>query len=194
MYVALEGIDGVGKSTQITLLQDEFKEALFCFEPGYTALGKELRSILLEKNLKLGKRAEFLLFLSDRSELCEEILLHNQNKLIISDRSCISGFAYALSFFDIDELFALNSFALQGFFPQKCVFLRANKSLFLQRNSGKRLDMIEKRGLEYFMQIQNNYEKVLEFLGQKINLQSLILDTNTEKKVLFERIKEFINA
>ena len=53
MYVVLEGVDCVGKSTQIKLLKDYFKDALFTFEPGNTKLGKELRKLLLNSDFDI---------------------------------------------------------------------------------------------------------------------------------------------
>jgi len=64
MYVLFEGIDGVGKSTQIEILASKFSDAIVTKEPGGTQLGVNLREILLSSNVKIGKRAEFLLFLA----------------------------------------------------------------------------------------------------------------------------------
>ena len=46
MYIAIEGIDTAGKSTQIELLKKEFKDFLFIKEPGFTPLGEKLREII----------------------------------------------------------------------------------------------------------------------------------------------------
>ncbi len=64
MYVVFEGIDCVGKSTQISLLKEIYKDAIFTLEPGGTELGKHLREILLNKTHPISKRAELLLFFS----------------------------------------------------------------------------------------------------------------------------------
>lgn len=154
MYVVFEGIDCVGKSTQISLLKEIYKDAIFTLEPGGTELGKHLREILLNKTHPINKRAELLLFLADRAQHFEEILKTNQNKLIISDRSFISGMAYAKDF-ENDLLFALNSFALENFFPQKIIFLKGDANLIQERLSQKELDSIEKRGIEYFLSVQD---------------------------------------
>ena len=142
MYVVFEGIDGVGKSTQIELLKREFKDTVFSFEPGATKLGVHLRELLLEKSEKFSKRAEILLFLADRAEHFEQVLQKNADKIIICDRSFISGIAYANNAFDFETLFALNAFALDEFFPQKCVFLRADEGLIKERFEKKGLDKI----------------------------------------------------
>ncbi|AHK76685.1 dTMP kinase [Campylobacter coli] len=191
MYVVFEGVDCVGKSTQISLLKECFKEAVFTAEPGGTKLGTHLRELLLHKPYQLDKKTELLLFLADRAQHCEEILKTNQNKLIISDRSFISGMAYAKDF-ENDLLFALNSFALENFFPQKIIFLKGDASLIQERLSQKELDSIEKRGIEYFLSVQDKLEKVLHFLKEKISIEILTLDAKGSKEKLHQQIKDFL--
>lgn len=194
MYAVFEGVDGVGKSTQIELLKREFSDAVFTCEPGATPFGEVLREILLESGLKFSKKAEILLFLADRAEHFEEILKPNAHKLIISDRSFISGIAYANKSEDFDTLLRLNSFALSGFFPQKCVFLRADENLLRSRLGKKALDKIEKRGVNYFLEVQNEIQNCLEILQKRLNLQILNLDANEEIQALHEKIKAFLRA
>lgn len=193
MYVVFEGIDGVGKSTQIELLKAIYPQAVFSYEPGATPLGKHLRELLLKKNARFGKRAEILLFLADRAEHYEEILSTNQDKLIISDRSFISGIAYANKAFDFETLLSLNSFVLNGFFPQKCVFLKADEALLKERFAAKGLDKIEQRGIEYFLNVQNALQECLKILAFKQNLRILSLDAGQSIEFLHEKIKDFID-
>ncbi|OQU74052.1 dTMP kinase, partial [Helicobacter pylori] len=95
MYVALEGVDGAGKSTQVELLKTRFKNALFTKEPGGTKIGESLRRIALNENISELARA--FLFLSDRAEHTESVIKPalKEKRLIISDRSLISGMAYS---------------------------------------------------------------------------------------------------
>ncbi|EAJ6176969.1 dTMP kinase [Campylobacter lari] len=193
MYIAFEGVDCVGKSTQIELLKKCFKDVIFTKEPGGSELGVHLRKILLESKMHFSKKAEVLLFLADRANLIDLHLAQNKNKLIISDRSFVSNMAYAKFDFDQNVLFELNSFATGGFFPQKIVFLHGSKELIEQRLSKKSLDSIEKRGVEYFLNIQNALEETLEFLKTKIDIKILKLDASLSIENLHEKIKEFIN-
>ncbi|HHW4618731.1 TPA: dTMP kinase, partial [Campylobacter coli] len=164
---------------------------VFTAEPGGTKLGNHLRELLLYKPYQLDKKTELLLFLADRAQHFEEILKTNQNKLIISDRSFISGMAYAKDF-ENDLLFALNSFALENFFPQKIIFLKGDANLIQERLSQKELDSIEKRGIEYFLSVQDKLEKVLHFLKEKISIEILTLDAKGNKEKLHQQIKEFL--
>ena len=193
MYIAFEGVDCVGKSTQIELLKKEFKDAIFTQEPGGSELGIYLRDLLLKKPFDISKKAEFLLFLADRAEHYEKVLKPNKNKLIISDRSLISGIAYASKEFDQNILINLNSFALDGCFPDKVIFLKGNKDLIEKRLKNKDLDSIEKLKSPLFMQIQEKIILTLEFLKNKTKMKILTLDANLSIEKIHHNIKEFIN-
>lgn len=187
MYVAIEGIDTCGKSTQIAELKKIYPHAIFTREPGGSELGLELREILLKKNLKVCKEAEVLLFLADRAEHTSEVLLPNQNKLIIADRSLISGIAYAKDFaFEI--LKTLNLFATSGVLPSKIVFLEISKEALRKRLKDKENDKIEMRGIEYLLDLQARIKEAILKLG----ICSLSLDAGLTKEKITERIVEFI--
>lgn len=165
MYIAIEGIDTAGKSTQIEALKNHFPDALITKEPGGTAIGKEIRKLVLSAKTK-SKRAEFLLFLADRAEHVEEIIEPNLHKMIISDRSAVSGVAYALTQGNIstNELVSLNDFATKKIYPQKIFLLRLTKEELEFRLSQKELDGIELRGSEYLLQIQDSIKKASQLL------------------------------
>jgi len=166
MYIAIEGIDTAGKSTQINALRNHFPDALITKEPGGTVIGKEIRKLVLSAKTK-SKRAEFLLFLADRAEHVKEIIEPNLQKMIISDRSAVSGVAYALTQGDIskDELVLLNDFATKKIYPQKIFLLRLTKEELEYRLSQKELDGIELRGSEYLLQIQDSIKQASQLLG-----------------------------
>ncbi len=193
MYVVIEGIDCVGKTTQIELLKKYFKEAIFTKEPGATKLGEKIREILLNGEIEFSKKTELLLFLADRANHIDLFLSKYKDKLVISDRSFISGMAYANEF-DKKTLFELNLFATNGIFPKKVVFLYASKELIKQRLAFKKLDTIEKRGVKYFLEIQNKLEEVLNFLQNKIDFEILKLDASLSIQEIHKKIKEFIDG
>jgi len=169
MYIAIEGIDTAGKSTQIELLKQKFPDAIITKEPGGTEVGKEIREIVLNAKTS-SKRAEFLLFLADRAEHIKQIIKPNLSKTIISDRSAISGVAYALTQQEIleDELVMLNNFATQKIYPQLVFLLKLTKEELNSRLSQKQLDGIELRGSEYLLDIQNNITTASRLLGIKL--------------------------
>jgi dTMP kinase len=180
MYFAIEGVDTAGKSTQITK------------EPGGTEIGKEIREMVLSARAK-SKKAEFLLFLADRAEHIKEIIEPNLNKrMIISDRSAVSGVAYALVQGEISEtaIVHLNRFATGGIYPQKVFLLRLTKEELEYRLSQKELDGIELRGSEYLLNIQNSIIKATELLG----LELVMIDATKSRDEITQEILKNING
>ena len=191
MYVIFEGIDGAGKSTQIARLAAAFPQAIVTKEPGGTKLGENLREILLKEN-DLDKRAEILLFLADRAEHSGKIIKPNSDKMILSDRGFVSGMAYALAGgnFSFEELLSLNKFALQGNFPQKIVFFKADENTLRSRlNSRAQMDGIEARGFGYLLKVQDAMEEIL----QKLDARYITIDAAWDEEKITNLIKEFIN-
>lgn len=185
MYVAIEGIDTAGKSTQVEMLKKHFgDDALITKEPGGTELGKEIREIVLSAKAK-SKKAEFLLFLADRAEHVKEVLKPNMGRLIISDRSAVSGVAYALvqGAISKEELKSLNDFATSGIYPSKVFLLHLSKEELEFRLSQKKLDGIELRGVEYLLGIQSaliEAAKLLNIELVKIDAKNKIEDITNE--------------
>ena len=191
MYVIFEGIDGAGKSTQIARLAAAYPQAIVTKEPGGTKLGENLREILLKEN-DLDKRAEILLFLADRAEHSGKIIKPNSDKMILSDRGFVSGMAYALAGgnFSFEELLSLNKFALQGNFPQKIVFFKADESTLRSRlGSRAKMDGIEARGFEYLLRVQDAMEEIL----QKLDIRYVTIGAAWDEEKITNLIKEFIN-
>ena len=188
MYIAIEGIDTSGKSTQINLLKKEFKDALFIKEPGFTKIGAKLREIIFNEDID--KKTELFLFLADRSETIEKAIKPNFNKLIISDRSVISGIAYALPFFDFDMLVNLNRFATDGIFPQFVIILKLDKNTLKKRLSQKKHDNIEKRGIEYLLKIQDNIITTCN----RLEIPYILIDASNSIEEINFRIKKVISG
>ncbi len=99
-FLSFEGIDGAGKSTHIEafgkLLQERYpdKEVVMTREPGGTALGEELRKLLLDAPMNLETEA-LLMFAARREHLAQVIEPALQaGKIVISDRFTDASFAY----------------------------------------------------------------------------------------------------
>lgn len=191
MYFAIEGVDCSGKSTQIAMLQENMSGVLITKEPGATALGAQIRQIVLSQD-DISERARFLLFLADRAEHCEKIITPalNNKQIVISDRSLISGIAYQIvnQNSDMATLYELNRFALNNILPTKIVFLNISQEVLGQRLSLKNLDAIEQKGINYLMQVQDAIKSAL--LYSKIEF--LEIDGSSEPKSIHLKIMEFL--
>ncbi|WP_321778358.1 dTMP kinase [Sulfurimonas sp.] len=191
MYIAIEGIDTSGKSTQIQMLRKHFPDAIITKEPGGTEIGEKIRDIVLSAKAK-SKKAEFLLFLADRAEHIQEVVEPNLDKVIISDRSVVSGVAYALIQDEISQtaILHLNRFATNGIYPQKVFLLKLTKEELEFRLSQKELDGIELRGSEYLLEIQNSIIEAAKLL--KLDLITIDATKSIEDitKIILDNMKE----
>ena len=188
MYVVIEGIDTAGKSTQLNILHKKYEDAIFTKEPGATPLGLKLREMALNGEAK-SKIAEMFLFLADRAEHIEEVIKKYKHKMIISDRSVISGIAYAKDL-PIEVVTTLNLIATSNILPSHIVLLELSKEELKKRLEGKTNDSIEKRGITYLLDIQ---ERMIETI-KLLNLNYICIDASLSISEIEKEIEDFING
>ena len=185
MYIAIEGIDTAGKSTQIARLAEAYPGSIIKKEPGATKIGEKIRDIVLSGEVQSAK-AEFLLFLADRAEHMQEVVCPNLDKLVISDRSVVSGVAYAMVQESISQtaILHLNRFATDGNYPQVLFVLQLSEKELNFRLSQKELDGIELRGTEYLLNIQDALIKT----PQLLEIELVIIDASNTIEAITEEI------
>ena len=189
MYIVVEGIDTCGKSTQIQLLAEAFPQAIITKEPGATELGSKIRELVLYSD-DLCPVTELLLFLADRSNHASAVIKPNHGRLIISDRSLISGMAYALASkkFDFAWLETLNRFAMQDIMPDAIILFQIQEETLRERLGEKTHDIIEQRGIEYMLDVQ----KQLAFVANKLGITTLLIDAQKSIEEIQTQINTFI--
>ncbi len=170
LFISFEGIDGVGKSTQIDLLEKHLsqlgRKTLRSFEPGGTELGQEIRNMLLHRKGQLGARAEALLFAADRAH-------HSDTKVkpalaegidVILDRYLDSSVAYQGVGRDLDakQIRDLSLFAVQGLLPNLTILLDMDAAAALARRdkTGNEPDRLESEKVEFFEAVRQGYLKL----------------------------------
>ncbi|PAF48146.1 dTMP kinase [Helicobacter sp. 12S02634-8] len=190
MYIALEGVDTSGKTTQIALLKDSYPEAIFTKEPGGSTLGAQIRQIILHQTNQtdtLAPKTEFLLFLADRAEHTAKVIAPHQDKLIISDRSIISGIAYGAS---IPQAKELNLFATDHIIPDVVILLQTDLSTLTSRLAQKSHDTIESRGISYLLEVQ----EALKATAKDLGCQLYIIPASQDKAAIHTQIKQIITT
>ena len=160
-FITFEGIDGVGKTTQIKLaaqrLTELGQEVVITREPGGTVIAERVRNIVLDPTLQLSVRTEALLFMASRSEHVEQIIKPAliAGKTVLCDRFCDSTFVYqgltqGLKVEDLTDLKALNSWATGGILPDLTIVLDADPQQLLQRRNERGVaDRFENKGLAF---------------------------------------------
>jgi dTMP kinase len=191
MYIVVEGIDTCGKSTQIELLAKAYPQAVITKEPGATELGSKIRELVLYSD-DLCPVTELLLFLADRSNHASAVIKPNLGRLIISDRSLISGMAYALASkkFDFDWLERLNRFAMQDIMPDAIILFKIKEETLNERLGEKTHDVIEQRGIEYMLNVQ----KQLEFVATTLNIPTLLIHAEESIESIHKTIDNYIKG
>jgi len=160
--ISFEGIEGVGKSTQIDLLHDYLlnsgKSVKKFREPGSTIPSEKIRNILLDANLTLTSQTELLLMYASRSELVATEILTNQHDFILLDRYFDASMAYQGYGRNLDKDF-INS--LRTFInapePDLTILLDIDPVKGFERKLGDSMDRIESSGLKFFSDVRNGY-------------------------------------
>src|SRR5690348_15365648 len=112
MFFSFDGLDGVGKTTQMDLFCDWLRsagqEVITCQDPGSTPLGEMMRKILLERGpTPIDRRSEMLLFMVARAQLVAELIKPAlaAGKTVVSDRYLLANVVYQgyAGGLDVDE-------------------------------------------------------------------------------------------
>jgi dTMP kinase len=126
-FIAFEGGEACGKSTQAALLADAL-DAVLTHEPGATPLGRELRQLLLDPATgTVEPRAEALLMAADRAQHVAHVVRPalDSGRHVVTDRFAGSSFAYQGygRGLPLDELRVLSQWAVAGTWPDLVVLI-----------------------------------------------------------------------
>ena len=130
LFISFEGVDGVGKTTQIERLcayADSLGlEAVATREPGGTALGRNLREMLLHGE-GVGAKAEALLFAADRAQDVDEVVRPalDRGAVVVADRYVDSSLAYQAGGrqLELDDIRQISLWATDGLMPRRTYLL-----------------------------------------------------------------------
>ncbi len=165
--LVFEGLDGAGKSTQVTLLAEWLRAAgklvLITAEPGGTALGRQLEQ-LLKHGLgePLAPRTEALLFLAARAEHVDRVLRPAlaAGQWVLCDRFSDSTLAYQGwgHGLDPDALAAADAYARDGLEPDRVFYFDVSDRTLTARRQGREADRIEARPDAYRDRVRAGFE------------------------------------
>jgi dTMP kinase len=156
-YIAFEGAEGCGKSTQAARLAPTIG-AVLTRETGGTEIGARLRSLLHDTTIhNLHPRAEALIAAADRAQHIAEVVLPalQAGRAVVSDRSVYSSLAYQGygRELDVTEIRHLNEWGTQGVWPSTVVFLDTPDDVIAERMSRRDLDRFEAAGEEFHARV-----------------------------------------
>ncbi|MEU6390110.1 dTMP kinase [Streptomyces sp. NPDC046939] len=164
-FIALEGGDGAGKSTQAEALAEWIRgkghEVVVTREPGATPVGKRLRSILLDvSSAGLSHRAEALLYAADRAEHVDTVVRPalERGAVVISDRYIDSSVAYQGAGRDLSptEVARINRWATSGLVPHLTVLLDVDPQAARERFT-EAPDRLESEPMEFHARVRSGF-------------------------------------
>lgn len=198
MFITFEGIDGVGKSTQLDLLQQWLEgrgqEVLRTLEPGGTELGQEIRHLLLHRKGDVAARAEALLYAADRAHHVATKIRPAlaEGKVVLGDRYFDSSVAYqgAARELDVDEVRNISLWAVDNLIPDLTVLLDLDAQAAIQRRNktGTEPDRLEREKVDFFERARNQY---LELAKES---RFLVVDATLSIEEIQSQIRSRVSA
>lgn len=199
-FIVLEGVDGVGKTTQVALLA-EWLDALevpylLVREPGGTPLGEAIRELVLGRpELDVGARSEMLLLLAARAALVRDVLRPalEEGKTVIGDRFALSTLAYQGygRGLDVEQVRRANEVATDGLRPDLYVLLDLPLGVSLERTGadGNAPDRIEREGEAFRVAVRDGYLALAE---SEPGVE--VLDAEGSPSEVHQRVRDLLEA
>jgi dTMP kinase len=167
IFIAFEGIDGCGKSTQAkklcACLKKKGYSVMLLREPGGTPVSEKIRRILLDRRLDISPLTELFLYEAARSQLAESVIIPalDKRQVVISDRYFDSTMAYQGygRGIDIRLVERLNRAASLGIEPDMIFILDVDYGTSLARRS-KRPDRLEKEKKAFFNRVRGGFRSL----------------------------------
>ncbi len=172
-FLAFEGPDASGKSTQIALLAARLRsdgvDVLVSREPGGTAVGARIRSLVLDhsdEGVVLSPRAEALLMAADRAQHVAEVIRPalDAGRTVLCDRYLGSSIAYqgVGRGLGVEPIERLSLWATEDLVPTLTIVIRVPVELSLERLAAQGSpDRLESLGAAFVRRVSAGYEDLL---------------------------------
>lgn len=191
MFVSFEGVDGVGKSTQVERLKqyagERGREVVVTREPGGTTLGTSLRQLLLHGG-DIAPRAEALLFAADRAQHVAEVIRPALagGAVVISDRYIDSSLAYQAGGRELtqDEVRNLSLWATNDLLPDRTYLLDMDPEA-----SHNRLEHSEDRMEAAGQEFQKRTRQAFLDLASHDPLRFMVIDASEPIEEVWNQIR-----
>jgi dTMP kinase len=195
-FVAFEGGEGAGKSTQVRLLAESLAaqglEVVTTREPGGTPSGAAIRSLLLDPATHLSPRAEALLYAADRAHHVATVIRPalDRGAVVISDRYVDSSLAYqgAGRTLDRADVAYLSTWATQGLVPDFTVLLDLDPEVGLARAGDP--DRLEAEPLDFHRRVRAGFLD----LALAEPSRYVVVDAERAPEAVFDDVRTAVDA
>ncbi|MEU7889697.1 dTMP kinase [Microbispora bryophytorum] len=200
LFIAFEGGEGSGKTTQSRLLaiwlRDQGFDVVQTREPGSTKVGMRLRAILLDAaHQGLSPRAEAMLYAADRAEHVEKVIRPGlqRGSTVISDRYVDSSLAYqgAGRSLDQEDVARINKWATGGLVPDLTVLIDVPPAVGLRRMASP-ADRIEAEPLEFHERVRREFRALAAADPDRYLVVDGTLDQREVTHLIQDRVREIL--
>ncbi|MBQ8178134.1 MAG: dTMP kinase [Clostridia bacterium] len=199
-FITVEGCEGVGKSTQLRLLNDYFEkegiDAIFTREPGGTPIAERIRGILLDKNLAVSPRIEAELFAVARMEHINNLIKPSleAGKVVVCDRYIDSSLAYqgVARSLGIDNVYEINAYARDNCMPDLTIFIDMDPANSWRKRNGTVIlnDRMEGESHEFHALCYKGFKEMAKREPERIVSIVPDEDKNVTHKAIIQAFKE----
>ena len=198
IFITFEGGEGAGKTTHIRFLSEKLcergREVVRLREPGGTAVGEELRAVVLDpKNDNLSDEAELLIYEAARAQIVAEVIRPalERGAVVLCDRFADSTIAYQVHGRGLDAAFVeqANAFACQGISPDRTIRLTPGGSARtgLSRATHRGADRLERAGEEFHTRVNEGFLDIARAHADRVRVvQSAARKSRTSELVFRE--------
>ena len=192
--ISFEGIEGVGKSTQINLLKDYLESKNYLIEiyrePGSTPVGEKIRDILLDSNNVLSNETELLLMFAARSELIDKKINTSQCDYLLLDRFYDASMAYQGYGRKLSKEFitSLTSF-INCPIPDLSFLLDISVKEGFQRKNSDVKDRIESSSNDFFNKVRKGYKAIAKANKNRFEIINAANDIDKIHQIIIKKIQ-----
>jgi dTMP kinase len=164
VFIALEGLDGTGKSTQCRLLagwlRARGRAVTECADPGSTSIGEQIRELVLHRREEMAPACEALLFMASRAQLTADIIRPalSAGRDVVADRYLLSNVVYQghAGGLPAEQLWAIGRLSTDGVEPDLTIVLDLPVEAARKRRTGS-ADRVESRDAEYHTRVRAGF-------------------------------------
>ncbi len=203
IFITFEGVDGSGKTTVSKAVYEKLKnsgiDCIYTREPGGIEIAEKIRDIILNpEHTMMDAKTEALLYAASRRQhLVEKVLpAIEKGQVVICDRFVDSsivyqGFARKIG---MDEVREINEFAIEGYYPNKTIFLDLDEKTGLKRIESRAFkDRLDQESLDFHQLVSEGYNYIKENNKDRL----IFVDASNTLEVVindaYNKVKEIIN-
>ena len=205
MFITIDGGDGAGKGLQIGLIKkwfdDNCVDFVFFHDPGDTALGENIRNLLLDRrDLSICAKSELALFMASRAQLVSEKIRPalQQGKTVLIDRYLLStvvyqGYAVGANEGEIAQIWNIGRILADNVMPDLTFILDCPPEIAFQRlNRAK--DRIESKGSEYHSLVAQGYRTAVKNWSRHAPGEAFLIDATASPDKVFKEIRDVLQT